>query len=198
MPVLVPTYRNDLEAPASPDGMNHLGDTEWQDVSAAIHWALDHGARDVVLGGWSMGGTVALQAADRSDVANRVRGIVLDSPVLTWGEVLQSQAAMNGLPAVDAQVAIVLLRLRYGIDVHRFDWPARSRDLKVPVLIIHSDSDAYISDAPAKELAAERPDLVTLALIPGAGHTQGWNVDPAGYQRHLTAWIAANRAGVMP
>jgi pimeloyl-ACP methyl ester carboxylesterase len=194
MPVLVPTYRNDLEAPASPDGMNHLGDTEWQDVSAAIHWALDHGARDVVLGGWSMGGTVALQAADRSDVANRVRGIVLDSPVLTWGEVLQSQAAMNGLPAVDAQVAIVLLRLRYGIDVHRFDWPARSRDLKVPVLIIHSDSDAYISDAPAKELAAERPDLVTLALIPGAGHTQGWNVDPARYERHLTAWLTANGA----
>ena len=74
---------------------------------------------------------------------------------------------MNGLPAVDAKLAIVLLRVRYGIDVARFDWPARSRDLKVPVLIIHSDSDAYISDAPAKELAAERPDLVTLGSFRG-------------------------------
>jgi pimeloyl-ACP methyl ester carboxylesterase len=194
VPVLVPTYRNDVGAPASPDGVSHLGDTEWEDVAAAMHWALDHGARDVVLAGNSMGGTIALQAADRADVKDRVRGVVLDSPVLTWGEVLPSQAVMAGVPALDARLAMVLLRLRYGIDFARFDWPARAHDLKVPVLIFHSDSDGYISDAPDKRLAAARPDLVTLELLPGAGHTQGWNLDPTGYDRRLVAWLAAHGA----
>jgi pimeloyl-ACP methyl ester carboxylesterase len=141
-----------------------------------------------------MGGTIALQAADRADVKNRVRGIVLDSPVLTWNEVLPTQAAMAGIPAIQARLAMVVLRLRYGIDLGRFDWPARSKDLKVPVLIFHSDQDGYISDAPDKRLAAERPDLVTLELLPGAGHTQGWNLDAAGYERRLVSWLAAHDA----
>jgi hypothetical protein len=198
MPVLVPTYRNDVGAPASPDGVSHLGDTEWEDVAAATHWALDHGARDVVLAGWSMGGTIVLQVADRADVKDRIRGVVLDSPVLTWGEVLPSQAAMSGIPPSRARLAMVLLRLRYGIDFSRFDWPARSQDLKVPVLIFHSDQDGFISDAPDKELAAARPDLVTLELLTGAGHTQGWNLDPSGYERRLVDWLVARGAARPP
>ena len=198
MPVLVPTYRNDVGAPASPDGVSHLGDTEWQDIAAAVHWALDHGARDVVLAGWSMGGTIALQAADRADVKDRILGVVLDSPVLSWDEVLPSQAAMSGIPQNQARIAMVLLRLRYGIDFSRFDWPARSKDLRVPVLIFHSDQDGFISDAPDKKLAAARPGLVTLELLTGAGHTQGWNLDPAGYERRLVNWLAAHGAAHAP
>jgi len=194
MPVLVPTYRNDVGAPASPDGVSHLGDTEWQDIEAAMHWALDHGARDVVLAGLSMGGTIAMQAADRADVKDRVRGVVLDSPVLTWDDVLLSQAAMGGVPTIQARLAMVLLRLRYRIDFARFDWPARSQDLKAPILILHSDEDGYVSDKPDKQLAARRPDLVTLELLKGAGHTQGWNMDPAGYERRLVAWLTAQGA----
>ena len=163
-----------------------------------MHWALDHGARDVVLAGWSMGGTIALQAADRADVKDRIRGVVLDSPVLSWDEVLPSQAAMSGIPQNQARIAMVLLRLRYGIDFSRFDWPARSKDLRVPVLIFHSDQDGFISDAPDKKLAAARPDLVTLELLPGAGHTQGWNLDPAGYERRLVNWLAAHGAAHAP
>ena len=193
VPVLVPTYRNDLQAPASPDGVSHLGDTEWQDVQAAMHWALDHGARDVVLGGWSMGGTIALQAADRADVRDKVRGVVLDSPVLTW-DVLVGQGVQNGQRPWQTRLAMLVTRLRYGIDWSRFDWPARAGDVRVPVLIIHSDQDGYVSDAPDKRLAADRPDLVTLELVEGAGHTQGWNLDPAGYERRLVRWLAARGA----
>ena len=138
-----------------------------------------------------MGATIALQAADRADVRDRVRGIVLDSPVLDWNEVLPSQAAMAGIPATRARLAMLLLRVRYGIDFSRFDWPARSRDLRAPTLIFHSDDDGFISDKPDKELAAARPDLVTLVLMPGAGHTQGWNLDPTGYERRLVAWLVA-------
>jgi pimeloyl-ACP methyl ester carboxylesterase len=194
LPVLVPTYRNDVGAPASPDGVDHLGDTEWKDVGAAVHWALDHGARDVVLGGWSMGGAIALQVADRSDVAGRVRALVLDSPVIDWRDVLQHQGAARGLPAAETTLAVWAVQRRFGIDLDRFDWPARGPDLRVPTLLVAGDADTYVPDGPAQRLAAARPGLVTLQLVPAAGHTQGWNVDPAGYERRLVTWLSAHSA----
>jgi pimeloyl-ACP methyl ester carboxylesterase len=194
MPVLVPTYRNDVGAPASPDGIDHLGLTEWQDVNAAVHWALDHGARDVVLGGWSMGGAVALQVADRSDVKDRIRALVLDSPVVDWRDVLDHQADMRGLPRAETALAVWTAERRFGLDLGRLDWVARAKDLRVPTLLVHSDADDYVPDGPSKALAAARPDLVTLDLVPGAGHTQGWNTDPAAYERRLLGWLAARGA----
>jgi len=192
MPVLVPTYRNDVGAPASPDGVDHLGATEWQDVDAAVHWALDHGARDVVLGGWSMGGAVALQVADRSAAAGRIRALVLDSPVLDWRDVFRHQGSARGLPTAESDLAVWVAERRYGIDLDRLDWTSRSADLRVPILIVTSDADDYVPDGPAKRLAAARRDLVTLDLVPGAGHTQAWNTDPAGYEQRLLGWLATS------
>ncbi|WP_371102846.1 alpha/beta hydrolase, partial [Streptomyces sp. PU_AKi4] len=82
-PVLAPAYRGDPGAPRSPDGLNHLGETEWRDLDAVLHHAVDSGARQVVLYGWSTGATMALRAAARSEVRARVAGLVLDSPVLS-------------------------------------------------------------------------------------------------------------------
>jgi hypothetical protein len=190
MPVLVPTYRNDVGAPAAPDGVHHLGGTEWQDVDAAVRWALDHGARDVVLGGWSMGGAVVLQVADRSAVKDRVRALVLDSPVVDWRDVFHRQGAARNLPAAETDLALWVAERRFGLDLDRLDWATRARELRVPTLIVHSDADDYVPVGPARRLAAARPDLVTLDLVPGVGHTQAWNADPAGYERRLTGWLA--------
>jgi pimeloyl-ACP methyl ester carboxylesterase len=198
MPVLVPTYRNDVGAPASPDGVDRLGDTEWQDVAAAARWALAHGARDVVLGGWSMGGAIALQVADRSDVAGKVRGLVLDSPVVDWRDVLDRQGSDRHLPGAETGLAMWVAERRFGLDLDRFDWVARAGDLKVPTLLLHSDDDRYVPDGPAKKLAAARPDLVTLHLVPGAGHTEEWNTDPAGYERVLVDWLRAHASVPVP
>ncbi|HEV7742511.1 MAG TPA: alpha/beta hydrolase, partial [Pseudolysinimonas sp.] len=53
---LIVSYRNDGDAPRSHDYRYALGDREWQDIEAAMQYAVDHGARELVLMGWSMGG----------------------------------------------------------------------------------------------------------------------------------------------
>jgi pimeloyl-ACP methyl ester carboxylesterase len=189
IPVLVPGYRNDLGAPPSPDGWHHLGDTEWQDVAVAVRWARDHGAAGVVLAGWSMGGAIALQTVDRSDVAGLVRGLLLDSPVLDWRDVFDAQGAQRGLPGPEITLAERVLQWRSGISLDRLDWVARSKELRVPALIFHSDSDDYVPDGPALRLAEARPDLVTLVRFPGARHTMDWNVDPKRYDATMRDWF---------
>jgi hypothetical protein len=189
-PVLVPSYRDDVGAPSSPDRWHHLGDTEWQDVAAAIRWAHDHGAADVVLAGWSMGGAIALQTVARSDVAGLVRGLLLDSPVIDWRDVFAAQGADRGLPGVEVTLAQWVVQWRSGISLDRLDWVARANQLRVPTLILHSDSDDYVPDGPAVRLAAARPDLVTLVRVPGARHTLDRNVDPTRYDDAVRSWLA--------
>jgi alpha/beta superfamily hydrolase len=189
LPVLVPSYRNDLGAPASPDGADHLGDTEWRDVEAAVRWAMDAGARNVVLAGWSMGGAVGLQFVDRSPLGRTVIGLLLDSPVLDWRDVFDYQAAERGLPAAVTAIALWTVERRTGVDLDRFDWVARSTRWRLPALIFASDGDTYVPNRPAVRLAQLRPDLVQLVDDPRADHTRSWNVDPTAYDATMTQWL---------
>ena len=183
---LLVSYRNDEDAPASLDGRYGLGDTEWHDVEAAIRFAVDHGATDVVLMGWSMGGATVLQTVARSDLAGVVRGIVLDSPVIDWVTALRFQGELRGLPNPIRSAVIALLGMKWAgrltgqhvpIDLPRLDFVHRSADLHVPILLMHSDDDGFIPSTASLALAAARPDIVTYERFTVAGHTKLWNFD---------------------
>ncbi len=107
LPTLVVTYRNDTDegAPASPDGLYHLGGTEWRDVEAAVEHARDQGAANVLLYGWSMGGAIIGQLLAQSSVAGSVTGVVLDAPVTSWTKTLELQAANRDVPTAIVPVA---------------------------------------------------------------------------------------------
>ena len=97
------SYRNDTEAPRSDSGKYGLGATEWRDVEAAIEFAVERGARRIVLMGWSMGGAIALQTSLRSAHAEMIDSIILDSPVVDWRTVLGYQARDPQLPGLIAE-----------------------------------------------------------------------------------------------
>ncbi|WP_328925027.1 alpha/beta hydrolase [Streptomyces sp. NBC_00190] len=189
LPVLDLAYRGDLGAPAPPDGLGHLGESEWRDLDAAIRYALRYGARRVVLHGWSTGAAMALRAAERSALADRIAGLVLDSPVLDWHTTLRALAVARGTPAAVLPLAVRAAEGRAGL---RADHRAPGSDpgaLRVPVLIFHGPDDTLAPWAPSRRLADARPDLVTLHTVRQAGHGAMWNADPAGYEEALRRFL---------
>ncbi|MFF1414419.1 alpha/beta hydrolase family protein [Streptomyces sp. NPDC058289] len=189
LPVLDLGYRGDLGAPESPDGLGHLGESEWRDLDAAIRYALRYGARRVVLHGWSTGATMALHAAERSALADRISGLVLDSPVLDWHTTLRALAAARRTPAPLLPFAVKAAEGRAGLRADRRAPGSDPAALKVPVLIFHGPDDALAPWGPSRRLAAARPDLVTLHTVSDAAHGAMWNADPAAYEEALRRFL---------
>jgi len=202
---LLISYRNDGVAPHSADGMYALGDTEWKDVEAAIEFAIDGGAREVVLMGWSMGGALVLQAVTRSPLSRRVQGVILDSPVIDWVRVLDHQAGTRRIPIPIRRAVYQLIGSAWGrrftrqssaIDLARLDFVARAAELSVPILLMHSDSDTFVPSVGSRALARLRPDIVSFVPFSGAGHTRLWNYDEKRWTQAIRNWL--KRTAVRP
>ncbi|WP_238348590.1 alpha/beta hydrolase [Ornithinimicrobium pratense] len=185
---LIPMYRNDIGAPASSDGRYSLGMAEWRDVDAALRYALAHGAKRLVLIGWSMGGAIVLQALNRSDVAHRVHRVVLNGPVIDWGNVLAHQADLYFIPRPIDHLARGLLRSRLSrhvlgiaepVDVAATNWVDRADEVTHRIFIIHSATDETVPYGPSQNLARRRPGLVHTFVWPRARHCQEWNTNPS-------------------
>lgn len=195
---LLISYRNDGDAPASRDGRYALGGEEWRDVDAAVEYAVAHGATRIVLMGWSMGGATVLQCLLSSQHADRIDGVVLESPVVDWVTVLRYQAAVVGLPSAVRDAALTLLGSPRGaalvgletpIDFARLDIVARAAELPAPLLLLHSDDDGYVPSDGSVALAAARPDAVRLERFTRARHTKLWNYDPVRWERAIRSWL---------
>ena len=195
---LVTAYRNDRDAPTGPDGRYNLGLSEWRDVEAAMAYAVSHGARRIVLFGWSMGGAVVLQALDRSPLADRVAGVVLDSAVVDWGVVLRHHGRIHRVPRPLVRVATDLMGASRGrrivgvrepIDVALTDWVARAGELHHPMLVIHSDGDDFVPIGPVVALAGRRPDIVRFERWQVARHCREWNYDSARWERVVREFV---------
>ncbi len=195
---LIVSYRNDGDAPGTTDNRYALGDAEWRDVEAAMRYALDHGAKQLVLMGWSMGGAIVLQAATRSSMADSVRGLVLDSPVVDWVTALQFQGVANRMPRPVRWAVIELLSRRWAgiltgqrtpIDLKRLDLVARAATLSTPILLLHSDDDGYVPATASIALAAARPDIVTFERFSTARHVRLWNYDPERWTAAIANWL---------
>lgn len=189
---LVPTYRNDEDVPAGPDGRYNLGLSEWRDLEAAVEYAVRSGAEEVLLVGWSMGGAIVLQFLDRSPLSDVVSRVVLDGPVIDWGDVLDHHARLNRLPKGVGSLSRSMMGRGWGkrfvgvhesVDVAQTDWVGRAGELRHPILLIHSADDEFVPVGPSRSLAQHRPDLVTFEEWQVARHCKEWNTDPERWER---------------
>ena len=190
-PALAITYRNDEEAPASPDGHYHLGDTEWLDVEAAVRLgprprgAADRAVR-LVHG--------RARSSGRSSTGRRRRPRWprwCGTPrCVDWRATLRRQARNRWLPSGLAPLATAVTRRRIGIDFDRFDLLRRPPAVRPPTLLVHSSEDTVVPVGPSRALAAAAAALdwpIRYLEVPGAEHTGSWNADPEGYERAVSS-----------
>lgn len=196
---LVPSFRGDGEGPPAPLGAFTLGQTEWPDVDAAIALAREHGARRIVLVGWSSGASIALRLAESSAHRSQIVGLILVSPVLSWRSSVLYIAANAGVPRVIASAAITalatpilsrLLGSPVPLEFDALDWTRRASQLSVPALLIHSEGDRTTPFRDTREFS-ETHEQVTLATAKPSAHALEWNADPNFFEHTVDSWCSA-------
>lgn len=192
LPALVISWRNDGSGPDSPDHLYHLGDTEWRDLDVAAEWALRHGARRLVLYGFSMGGAIIAAFLRRSAHADAVRALVLDAPVLDWQAVLEHdfRELRLPLPVTPLQLTTWLAELRIGVDLDELNLADHPQLLgERPTLLFQGLDDPVCPPGISRDLAGGLPGRVALVEVPSAGHEESWNVDPGRYEDRLRRFL---------
>ena len=195
---LVVSFRNDGEGPSVEKGRSTLGYSEADDVEAAVEYAVKQGAERIVLFGWSLGAAIALRVADRMRSAGVIAALVLDSPVLSWIEVIEANCVRSGLPAVAGRLSLPWLTLDPlarvaglpgAISLREMDWIERARDLTVPTLILHGNRDDSVPPAVSEALRDRRPGFVELVAF-AAGPSMAGNSDPERWRSSVSAWLS--------
>jgi uncharacterized protein len=175
--------------------MLRYGLSEWRDLAAGIQYALGHGAQRVLLVGYSMGGAVVVSFLERSPLAARVAGVILDAPMLDFGRSVDLGASRQRLPLVGlplpqslTEVAKWIAGWRYGVDWGSLDYLDGAATLQAAILLFHGTADTRVPVATSDELERLGHD-VTYVRVAGADHLGAWNLDPARYDRAVQAFV---------
>jgi len=189
LPALMISYRNDKETPPDPTGYYQFGKTEWEDLEAAAEYAVENGARDLILAGYSMGGGICASFLYQSPLADAVIAVILDAPMLDFGQTVDFGTSQRNLPGVLGATAKWLATLRYDADWEALDFLSRADELSMPMLLFHGDADTMVPVGTSEALAARRPDLVTFVKVEDAKHVGSWNKAPDRYEREVRDFL---------
>ena len=194
-PQLWITYRNDDGQPADPSGFYQYGVTEWEDVAAALDYAVDNGAEAVVFSGLSTGSSHVLSFFYRNTL-DVVKGMMFDSPNINWGDTVDFNAAQREMPVIPmnvpptiTSVAKFMTSLRIGVNWKSLDYiEDAGANLRAPILIHHGTNDESVPVRQSIALAEEAPELVRL-IRTGADHMGSYDEDPQKYMDEVLSFL---------
>ena len=191
---LVVSYRGDVEDPTALPAT--LGQEEAHDVEAAIQYAVDHGAKDVVLVGWSMGATINLILAATSRQRARIAGLVFVGPALDWRAIIGAAARRSGIPGLLAPLFTAALTMPGLAQAAGLRRPLRAAHLRpsldsipAPVLILHSEGDTDAPIGASEELVRTYPNQVILERFQPVPHGMEWNSDPQRFTTRIRQFV---------
>lgn len=194
MTTMLINYRDDTKEQGVPyeDGIGNFGHTEWEDLQAAVQYATDAGAENVILVGWSMGGAIVASYLDQGSNTDAVIATQLDSPAVSYHDMTVYGAEQMGLPtgllAPVVWVAEQFVQLRVNLDFDSIDYLDDATEWPVPAVVTAAEDDDRVPLASVEEFAAALPDG-QFEVFDGATHTGEWNRDSAQYNQFVGAWL---------
>ncbi|GGQ97526.1 alpha/beta hydrolase [Deinococcus ruber] len=185
------TYRNAEGAPRTPEKVHRLSAEEWKDLEQAVEYALEHGARRVLLFGFSMGGAITLAFLRYSHMAPLVTAALLDSPALEWRSLITHHAYRYKVPLPELLSRFVawLTVIKSKQDFDAVDHLSVMDTFHTPMLMFHGSIDKTVPVAQVETFAHARPDIVEYHRVEGAQHVRTWNIDPESYEAAVEGFI---------
>ena len=188
-PVVIAAYRNDEGAPASSSGRHGFGHDEWRDVEAVVDFALGRGALDFVLVGYGSGGSIVGTLLYESRLADRIVGVMLDSPTLSLTTAIDDAWVERGVPPWVVGWTKAVASMRFGLDLGALDHIKRSSEWNAPVLILQGRDEGASSPDSADAFARARGAEASLLIFPGVGRGASWNSDPTRYESAVVGFL---------
>lgn len=109
--------------------------------------------------------------------------------MLDWPVTLRALAAARGVPAALLPLAVRAAQGRTGMNGAPVLETSVPASLRTPTLILHGPDDTIAPWGASRELAARRPDLVSLHAVTQAPHASMWNAGPARYEETLRRFL---------
>lgn len=188
MTSLVPSFYGDVDEDTTlgtgPEGAT-LGLREARDVERAIAFAVESGAEELVLFGWSMGGTIALLLAESSQYRSLITQLVLIGPAVQWEASIERGMAAARLPAwvgpplfhsLESRWLSRLARMAEPTSFAHLNWLRGDRPIDVSTLVLHSAGDRDNDLAESLQMEQLNSSTVTVREFPPVPHLMEWNV----------------------
>ena len=188
--VLAMAYRSHGDSAISSDGFYRYGEREWRDVVVALEFLESKGVENIILYGFSMGAEVVLETYHNHTHTLPVKAIILDAPFLDPRPIFINSAKKMNLPfpTLITNWAMVVARLRSGINWRTLDQRVDAAQIDVPVLLFAGTGDTTIPIALIDDFASKVPD-VEYHRNEGVEHVESWNYNPELYETQLRAFL---------
>ena len=145
----------------------------------------------IVISGLSMGAATVLMAADL-DLPENVACIMADCPYSSPAAIIRKVAEDMKYPSALAMPFIRLsARLFGGFRLDESSAENSVRSAKIPILIMHGESDDFVPCEMSRQIAKNAGDQCQLHTFPGAGHGLCYTSDPQRYEHLAIAFLSS-------
>lgn len=154
------------------------------DCKSWVEYAIERFGKEqkIYLSGLSMGGATVLMASDIG-LPKNVIGILADCPYSSPKAILCSVIKQMGFPVkLTYQMARLSAKWIGKFDVEEASALEAIKNTKIPILILHGDSDDFVPCNMSIDCQAAGKDNVRLKLIKGAAHGMSHCVDTPSYE----------------
>ena len=162
-----------------------FGVKERWDVLSWVDFALERFGPDtkILLYGISMGASTVLMASELP-LPENVKGIVADCPYSSPAKIIASVGRKMRIPAgLAASFSWVGAKVYGSFDLLEADPVRAVKKAKVPILLIHGESDGFVPCDMSAEIQRANPSQIYRCTFPGADHGISFLVDPDRYRK---------------